>query len=635
MISKSWRWVLAVALVGCFGLGWLGHFIHCPAHSETCGRVGDSLYRTAQMLVIGLDLRDTVANGLLVWMRFLLPILTATSLVAAVFVALSSRLQWLSLRVAGADTILLGCGRKATGVASCLESNRRVLAIDIDITNRHADRLNARRSRTASLIQADATQHRVVCQLPLHRASTVYILTGDDHRNALVARQVISRIRAIRAAKPPIVVVGVTDPSLALLASTDPELQGIEQCQVFWFDWYAGAARALLEKYPPIGGHTGGCSIHIGFVGSGALLHALVLHAIQQCIGSEDDVPSITIFTDDTAALDRLFLQYPALRPDAQACNAYQGVTPIARIHHIPMAPGVADPAAIMAAECRHGPLHKIYVAVESDDLCLETAAHLRQTAEALDRRYAVVCCVQGARFGHRSEYEAIVLTNGSGSTPAGVEPRYAGIGFFHAVSDQISPGECYPGSDLDTLAKLIHLVYTRMGNLDWLWQSSPLDLHKAAEEAWEPIDTLDWSNRYAADHLFVKLRLLGFVLERIPRGDARMLASRGVDVSLLADLKTAVLARSEELQRLEHRRFCVERLLSGWLWARPTADRALVRERKARWLNATLVPYDALPAEERHKNQASIEAIPGIVRAVTALPVRISRERDREFAEV
>lgn len=112
--------------------------------------------------------------------------------------------------------------------------------------------------------------------------------------------------------------------------------------------------------------------------------------------------------------------------------------------------------------------------------------------------------------------------------------------------------------------------------------------LYPAAKK-WEDLsEEFRDSNRQAADHIPVKLRALGYHLEKATT-PGRIRGFQKEQIELLA--------------KMEHARFCAERRLAGWTYGPET-----IRERK---INRTLVKWDDLPPEEREKDHGQINAIP------------------------
>lgn len=153
----------------------------------------------------------------------------------------------------------------------------------------------------------------------------------------------------------------------------------------------------------------------------------------------------------------------------------------------------------------------------------------------------------------------------------------------------------------LDTMAQQIHAAYmgVAMAGLD------PKNPAPAAAKSWLSLSPEEReSNREAADHLWAKLRTLGFQLETLPIASAAgQPASTDVDFALA----TAINDRLDELASSEHYRWMAWRLIHGWKFAP-------IRDDKARE-HPDLVDYAALSEEAREKDRAIVQIIPDLIR--------------------
>lgn len=145
-----------------------------------------------------------------------------------------------------------------------------------------------------------------------------------------------------------------------------------------------------------------------------------------------------------------------------------------------------------------------------------------------------------------------------------------------------------------------------RLGWLKETWPRCPKEeLAEWSKLVWEKTSESDRdSNRQAADHLWVKLRLAGYRLKNNPDFVAQP-----------AWIEPETL---DNLARLEHTRWCAERLLNGWTALADVPGLDHVRDWKSakqHWkdqkLHADLHPFDTLTEDEQQKDHAQIEAIP------------------------
>lgn len=183
----------------------------------------------------------------------------------------------------------------------------------------------------------------------------------------------------------------------------------------------------------------------------------------------------------------------------------------------------------------------------------------------------------------------------------------------------------CTPGAiiapEADQIAKEIMMFY------DDKYGKQEIESHRGqphfecyVDRKWA-VGQQEWereSNRQAADHIGVKLALLGLGWTA---ADGERLRT------LLEDKASGAL---DLLARLEHRRWCAERLLGGWRPLPPGEDRrpwfkkgeerspseaALISRLKndLRW-HADLIPFEELPDHERNKDYGMIGNLPALL---------------------
>lgn len=125
------------------------------------------------------------------------------------------------------------------------------------------------------------------------------------------------------------------------------------------------------------------------------------------------------------------------------------------------------------------------------------------------------------------------------------------------------------------------------------------------ADACWLHLAEIDReSNRQAADHLWVKLRQQGLTVRA---------GRQAPDFDALWSFWSA--ADKDTLGELEHRRWCAEKLIDGWLTL-PNADKALFKgeqkeQTKRQKLHLHLRPFENLPESEQDKDHTQIMGIP------------------------
>jgi hypothetical protein len=166
---------------------------------------------------------------------------------------------------------------------------------------------------------------------------------------------------------------------------------------------------------------------------------------------------------------------------------------------------------------------------------------------------------------------------------------------------------EALEGEERDALARQIAAFYR------YTYRNAGEDTKKMDREffreQWRT--SAEWerdSNRQAADHIHVKLRHLGLTMEN---------ARDKTEGELSQELEENI----ETLARMEHQRWCAERLLTGWRPLEPAEANVEQWQRKkglmkACKLHIDLVPFDGLVNGERDKDYDQIYDIPRAIHA-------------------
>ncbi len=140
----------------------------------------------------------------------------------------------------------------------------------------------------------------------------------------------------------------------------------------------------------------------------------------------------------------------------------------------------------------------------------------------------------------------------------------------------------------MEAIARAFHEDYVRRESL-----KAGAKGGNSSMVSWEELpDDLKRSNYHAADHAEVKIRALGYRIAESPRGVEPVTAFTDGEIEILS--------------RMEHFRFCAERLLGGWRYDANGKD-------AVNKTNPTLVPWDGLNEAERDKDREQAREIPQI----------------------
>jgi hypothetical protein len=164
---------------------------------------------------------------------------------------------------------------------------------------------------------------------------------------------------------------------------------------------------------------------------------------------------------------------------------------------------------------------------------------------------------------------------------------------------------------NVDVLAREVHRAWLPAAKKDVRANNQP----SAADSAWEQLSEEDRnSNREAADHMWAKLRTLGYELRAVPEGEVVPPSSE----ILLNDLA----AREEELARAEHYRWMTWRLINGWTYGPNRTTEAELAAGMPKH-HPDILPYEKLGDAVKEKDRVVVRSIPNLLRAGRLVAVR------------
>lgn len=349
-----------------------------------------------------------------------------------------------------------------------------------------------------------------------------------------------------------------------------------KEVEVAWLDPVAIAARLLLDRIPPDNLAPPSARIHVLLWGSSPLIEALLLQVARN-VYPRPQLTRVTVIAD-SGFRQKMLERHAALAPDFRDAHLFSGLHPFIEIEWLDRQPATLSVDDLAAME-QVAPLTCAYVDGGADDATLVMSRRLLQLKTWHGARFRVGACLQEAR--HREGLDVVASDRDVF--------RY-------------QPGEQYLGQRLDVLAMLNNFAYQPGSSIPDF--TAPALEHDAAwHHAWTQWRQMpEWkrqSSRYVADHIPVKLRSI----------DLGQFLDRPVGMDDARELRQRLQAALPQLGALEHRRYCAERMLDGWLpvsgslWTPPAPQGGLEahRERlKGLRLNATL----AIKVEEAEKRK-------------------------------
>lgn len=613
--AALWRWGFLGLGLAAMVLGFFG-FVAQSGWAWDRAHVHDALFKTVQLFALAVSV-EHLENAATQLASVLAPVATAGTLWLAFFGRIRRRWRFFRLGWRPADDLFLGCGDTAAAIAARRASDPsrrgtwRIVGLD-SATDPPLRQALAATGVRLQLFRGDAQSRDYLDAVNAGAARRVWVMTGDDLRNIAIAHRVVSMRAGARAAGEGIVVVGVREPTLAR-ARHDLWRPRPGVARVEYFDLPRLAARRLLLGHPPAYARraAGSAPLHLCIVGDSDFAPAFLVQAAMHCIDDDDPAGCLRmtwVAPDATARLAALHRRCPALDPANAAAADRPGdpvlaaMLPLAQITALDADPTHLTPGQWLTLQA-DAPFSKAYL----------MAAHDLSTRSAALRVQAVqdVC----AALGHAAAPVVACLHEHLDADGGAVGGLPASVARFEPFAECFAAEETYPGERDDALAKIVHLAY-RVDDVE----AAAAPERAQAEASWSAeTDEFRWSSRAAADHIGVKLALLG-----LSRETARLDPADPGTTPLLAEA-LAQEASMQRLMRIEHRRFVAERLLEGWLplprdaTAPPSGlpyDRGAAATQKSLLrLNRTLVTFDALTDDQKAFDQRIIAAIPACLR--------------------
>ena len=540
-------------------------------------------------------------NCQLQFSRIALPILVAWATIQLFLLQIGG--FWFRLRLRWSiknHTVFIGAGRLSEGTVQNLvkkdqqgrKPRQHMIALDLNVDSETAYQLSC---NGVDLIQGDATSRAQLDELFLHKADSVYILTGDDQRNIAICKIIVDAL-SDKTTKPRLI-VDVDDPALIRLASKYTNCSANESAgQKVHLHWYSEmdlATRQLLVRHPPVYQSEKDRPVHIVIAGFDSMGEALLVQAIRHCLYFNEKPLHVSLLHNDRTVFESFLLKYPMLDPVHANEPCFGGLLPLANVHfHLC---NLAGPLydAMREVTCR-SPIDHVYVTTSASTPCQLAVQQIHQALTILgDSTTPIVACLRSDRK--------------STSRDAGNEEDR--ISYFRMEPNADSTQEEFAGIGTDLFGRYVHAAYAAGHVAPAAFQEQLEESFRSDKGGWDSMSSEDdrRSSRYAGDHVHVKLRELGFDLKLVTEPQAA-----GVSSAVLLD---AINENLDQLKRVEHRRFCAERLLDGWLF-NPVKMKGLR-------LNDTLVPFDLLSEgdnsgkpNEKAKDERIVLAIPAILAA-------------------
>jgi hypothetical protein len=564
------RWQLPVRIlvvVVLFGLGFWGWYLDNRPHDWRSWL--ENVYRTLQLLALqsprgargvggGID---TITSWQLEVARIGLPLAVLFESYRFVLSAIRSpaRIAMLGLR---RGHILVVPGKGPTGMVlmqAVRRSGLRAVVVAADLRVEDRARID---QYELTILSGDPLREATWHQARADRADLVMVSQGSDVENLNIAVTVANVLHSYGGRPGPILVAALENELLA--EQVDIALDNAARASGLRYRRLSvpeEAARAIFLEPPlPTRKKNRDVPSHIVVLGLGAGARAVLRHALMFGQDAGRAGPLISVL-----AAEKELAAEPLLRPDM--IPAF-----VAELRGVPCEWSDGVPQVALDTLAQADPIPLLVCICLADDVGVSVGLALAREA-ALEGWPPFTIAVHQQR---EDRFLSLLAR----------EETIAGHARLRPFGGLLPPETLRRLRDEreDALSRAVHEHY-----LETLRNASETS---GTKESWADLkENVRHSNRASADHIAVKLAVIG----------CRPVAEPTPPFSFTE-------AEIDMLARIEHRRWCAERLLGGWRPGSRDNDRRL---------HPDLVPFDELTESGRDKDRDSVRAVPGILALV------------------
>lgn len=514
--------------------------------------VGNLLYLTLQLFVLESGAVLGSINWQLQIARFLAPLVATYTAFRAIAIIFRERLQLLRVRFFRDHVIICGLGEKGMLLAQRFRKRGYgIVIIEIDEEN---DRVNLCRDQGIIVLIGDASDPEILRKARIYRAKYLISVCGKEGTNTEVAVQgrgvVISRRK-----KPLRCVIHIENPELYRLLR-ERELE-TKEVRLDFFNIFDIGARTWLEEYS--------LSPNVLIVGAGKLGENLIVQMVKKwkALGGGMDKKIRISIIDRSAKVkkDLLTLRYKNLEKFCEIiCKDMDFESP------------EFQQANFLIDKKGQSTVSSIFVCLSKESLALSVALTLNNRIRGL--RIPIV-----VRMTHDAEGLATLFQE--------EREGFANLNAFGLLDKTCQVNSVLHGTH-EVIARAIHEYYVknRAKEGDTL-QTNP------SMVSWDKLpEALKESNRRQADHIFKKLKSLGYGLAPL----------MDIDPELFKFGKS----EGEKLAILEHKRWVEDRKRDGWRFG--------PKKKIERKVSSYFGSWEELPPDIKEYDRQAVWAIPKIL---------------------
>ena len=571
-LRKFWsenRWILLglAWLVG-LALGYTGFYIYAIENGEDW-TAGDIIYRTLQLVTMNSGAVAGKVNWMLEAARFLLPMLTAYTVLQALMHLFLEQTQKLRLRRLKDHVVICGLGRKGSRLAQeLLGLGRQVVIIEKEPRQENVETF---RRLGAIILDGDATNKDVLTSARIHHARNLVCLLGGDSGNLQIAYQAYQLTRSRQAGKLTCIIHLSSYDLLNLIRTSELSTEPGVRFELETFNPYERTARMLLEDSPGWREDSSPEDIpeSLLVVGLGRLGEHLVIQAgyLWHLLNRQSRLCITVVDQDANEKTHNLLRKYPQLDKMCDLIPLQADLLSVGPLQNI-------------LADAGRQVLKQAYICLGDAILSLQVCLNLLQIPEH----------VTGPIWVRLSKEAGLVDLLEKPLPGLGDVQRVRTFDFYdYACSAALVLGGLH-----EMLARDLHEIYRTDAEF------------ASTGQTWEQLsEALKDANRQQASRIHRLLKEAGYQIYPLQDWDAGK--------------RTFTKTEIEKMACLEHNLWRQAKEADGWIYGEQ-------RDEKKR-THPDLVSWDELPEGEQEKNLAVVRQIPALL---ARIGFQIDRAADR-----
>lgn len=558
-LSRHHWWFAAISALTSLFLGCAGFYKHSITTGETAASLS-TLYRALQLFIMQSGDVSSPLSWELEVSRFSAPFTAGYTAIRGLLVLFREQVYLMRLGFYTRHVVLCGLGRGGYNLAlDLLKRGIRVVVIEKDADN---PSINNLRNRGGIVIIGEAIDSLILQTARLNKASRVICFLDRDDDNIELAL-LIDRMLGVKVSREFIACsIHVSNYRLfKLLCARYSAGAVFSNLAAVPFNINEISARSYFKNNPLDSylNRDRDIQYHLVVIGFGQTGEAITLQAAKTCHYTGSRRFKITVIDSLAAYKEKVFI------------DEFPNISHVCDISFVQLS--VTDPGFTECSFTRictdARVITRVIICLNDTEINLETAFSMQRSLQGSD---AEIFIRISEEYGLKS-----LLENSKNV--------YPGISTF-ADYKTICSSEAILNHSLDFIAETIHNDYVQTQKEKGMTLDDNSYLC-----SWDELpEHVRDSNRQQADHIEIKLRAANCVLTANP-SDTIQLNPDEIEI----------------LSMIEHKRWCAERFLAGWVYGE-------VRD-NTRKVHPDLLPWESISEEVREKDREAVRNIIDLVR--------------------